>query len=188
MTRARKVDPAILEREYIYDSSNPPISITGLADKYGMARSGIADKARNGHWYEKRQEFRQQLGEKVVASLTDEWAEFETTVRKKMMEMGTAYLDQYMVKLVAGEVKVSTRDALGIAAMLRTLIGDAAASSLPEHTLIDPEEVTLPPEAYRDAVEVLKRQLEAGEVPDADTRPFDADGDAEAGPEGTGED
>src|SRR5688572_4613488 len=144
MTRARKIDPAILEREYVYDAATPPISITGLAEKYGLARSGVADKARVGRWFERREEFRRQIGEKAVSALGDKWVGFETAVREKMTSVALTYLDQYQKALNDGEIKVNTRDMLGVAAMLRTVLGDAASSNTSdEEGLIDPATVTL---------------------------------------------
>jgi hypothetical protein len=184
MTRNRKVDPAVLEREYIFDSSNPPVSISGLAEKYGMARSGIADKAMKGHWYERRIEFREQLGEKVVAALGDEWVGFETQTREKLMQVGLKYLDKYVAALDEGSVKPNTRDMLGIAAMIRTLLGDVAASPKGEEALIDPDTVDVSPEYYRQAIAAIEAaQLGSGE---ADAGP--AGETEEAGPTGTGED
>jgi len=168
MTRARKVDPAVLEREYIFDSGNPPVSLTDLADKYGMARSGIADKARTGRWYERRIEFREQLGEKVVAALGDKWVAYETATREKMMNVGLKYLDKYVEALDRDEIKVSTRDMLGMAAMIRTLLGDAAVNPRGEEALLDPDTAPLSPDYYRHALTVIERQLGSGDVGPAD--------------------
>jgi hypothetical protein len=183
MTRARKVDPAVLEREYIYDSGNPPISLTQLSDKYGMARSGVADKARTGRWYERRLEFREQLGEKVVAALGDEWVRYEASVREKMMQVGLKYLDKYTDALDSGEIKASTKDMLGIAAMVRTLLGDIASNPQGEEELVDPDAATLSPDYYRKALKVIEQQL--GDGSDGS---LDAGEAAEAGAPGTGED
>jgi hypothetical protein len=182
MTRARKVDPALLEREYVFDSGNPPVSLTQLADKYGMARSGIADKARIGRWYERRIEFREQLGEKVVAALGDEWVKYETAVREKMMSVGLAYLDKYIDSMDKDDFKTNTRDMLGIAAMLRTLLGDIASNPRGEEALIDPDSATLSPDYYRKALKVIEAQLDGGDGS------LDVGEAAEAGAPGTGED
>ncbi len=185
MTRARKVDPAVLEREYIFDPSNPPVSLTGLAEKYGMARSGIADKALKGRWYERREEFRTQLGEKVVAALGDEWVGFETATREKLMQTGLKYLDSYIKALDDGKIVPNTRDMLGVAAMIRTFLGDAAASPKGEEALLDPDTVDISPEYYRRAIAAIETaQLTSG----ADPGPDDAGETAEAGASGTGED
>lgn len=162
MTRARKIDPAILEREYVFDSGNPPVSLTDLADKYSMARSGIADKARVGRWYERRIEFREQLGEKVVAALGDKWVEFETARREQLMNVAVKYIDKYVEALDSGEIKMGTRDMLGMAGMLRTLLNDAAASPRGEEALIDPDTAPLSDDYYRHALKVVEAQLTNG--------------------------
>jgi hypothetical protein len=183
MTRNRKIDPALLEREYIFDSSNPPVSITGLAERHGMARSGIAEKALKGRWYERRIEFREQLGEKVVAALGDEWVGFESATRKKLMDTALTYLDKYVEALDDGTIKPTTRDMLGVAAMIRTLLGDAAASPQGEETLLDPDTATLSPEYYRKALTSIDGLLTSGDDGSLDV--------GEAPPssiEGTGED
>lgn len=178
MTRARKVDPAVLEREYIFDSGNPPVSLTDLADKYGMARSGIAEKARLGRWYERRIEFREQLGEKVVAALGDKWVEFETARREQMMNIAVKYLEKYAEALDDGEIKMNTRDMLGIAAMIRTLFGDIASN--PREEALLNEEADLSPDYYRRALTVIEAELNRGD------EPHDAGEAAEASTEGTG--
>ena len=181
MTRNRKIDPAVLEREYIFDSGNPPISLTQLSDKYGLARSGVADKARAGRWYERRIEFREQLGEKVVAALGDKWVDYETAQRQRMLDIGMKYLDKYAEALDAGEIKPTTRDMLGMAAMIRTLFGDVASSGVGEEELIDPDAAQLSPEYYRRALQVIESQLD-------DSGSVDA-GEAEAtSASGTGQD
>lgn len=180
MTRNRKMDPAILEREYIFDSGNPPISLTDLSDKYGMARSNISEKARAGRWYERRIEFREQLGEKVVAALGDKWVEFETAQRERMMNIAVKYLDKYVEKLDSGEITITTRDMLGVSGMLRTLLNDAAVRPQGEEGLIDPDTAPLSADYYRRALKVIEQQLGDGQ---------DDAGEAPAsGTEGTGED
>lgn len=178
MTRNRKVDPEVLEREYIFDRNNPPISYTQLAEKHGVARNTVAEKATKGRWYERRKEFRESLGEKVVEALGEEWVRFETAAREKAMDIALNYMNKYEAAMEAGEIKVSTRDFLGVMAMLRTFLGDAAqAKTNGEEVLFDSESADLDPIFAR---EVLNR-LEAGERRTAEAP-------AETGPEGAGED
>src|ERR1700675_4349473 len=105
MTRARKVDPAVLEHEYVYDPNPKPVSITDLAARYGLARSGVADKAISGKWLAERQEFRSAVGMKVTEAMADEWAVYATAQRSKMVEVAVATLDAYQKRLEAGEIK-----------------------------------------------------------------------------------
>ena len=168
MTRNRKIDPAVLEREYIFDSGNPPISYTELADKHGLARSGVASKGVAGRWYEKRIEFREQLGEKVVAALGDNWVRYETATREKMMNVGLKYLDKYIEALDSDKVQINTRDMLGMAAMIRTLLGDVAASpNTAEEALLD-DSAPLSPDYYRKALTVIEAQLASGTADEPD--------------------
>ncbi len=172
MTRNRKVDPEVLEREYIYDSSTPPISLTGLAEKHGLARSGVAEKAMKGNWYQRREAFRETLGQKVADALGEEWVRFETASREKAMSVAMTYLDKYAKALAEDEIKVSTRDFLGVMAMLRTFLGDAAqAKSNGEEVLLDPDTAPINEDTAREWLNRLdaaaRSQLGPGEAPPA---------------------
>jgi len=170
LTRARKVDPALLEREYVYDSGTPPISITQLADNHGMARSHIADMARRGKWYEKRKEIRTTVGEKVLDAMTDRWAETQTIVRNRMLELNIKLLDQAEKAVEAGEIKItSIRDVQTIVATVRVLLGDQAVDEMRKTgpTVIDMETATIDPDKLIEMLPLLK-QLAAGREPDDD--------------------
>lgn len=181
MTRNRKIDPEVLEREYIFDSSTPPVSFTALAERHGLARNTVAEKASKGRWFERREEFRKQLGVKTVEALGEQWVRYETAMREKLMAVGLAYIEKYEQAMADGTIAVSTRDLLGVAAMLRTFMGDAAAAKGTEEVLLDPDS-DLDPDEYRRAIAAIE-QLESGS---------DGDGHAEAppaaGPPGLGED
>lgn len=168
MTRARKADPALLEREYVYDSGNPPISITQLADNHGMARSNIADMARRGKWYEKRKEVRLTVGEKVLDAMTDRWAETQTVIRDRMLELSIKLLDQAEKAVAAGEIKITrVADIQSIVATARVLLGDQAVSEANKNgpTIIDMEAVVMDPQKMAEMLPLLK-QLAAGKEAD----------------------
>lgn len=187
MTRNRKVDPDVLEREYIYDTANPPVSFTGLAERHGLARNTVAEKALRGRWFERRKEFRESLGVKVTEALGDQWAKLEAATREKLMSLGSTYLDQYLKKLMAEEIPLTTRDALGVASMMRTLMNDAANAKTNqdgEVSLHDPDTVDLSPDAYRRALETIER-AERGQLGPG---PDDAGEAPPAGVEGPGSD
>lgn len=143
MTRQRKLDLDEVEREYVYDASANPVSFSQLALRHNVARNTIAEPATRGRWYEKREEFRKQLGIKATEALGDEWVKFETAIRQKTTSVALKFLDQYEKKLDAGEIPMNTKDMLGIAAMLRTYAQDAASSPLvgtgEEVKIIDPD-------------------------------------------------
>jgi hypothetical protein len=165
VTRLRKVDPEVLEREYIFDSGTPPISFSGLAEKYGLARTTVAEKATKGRWFERREEFRKQLGMKTVEALGEQWVRYETAVREKAMATGVEYLEKYAKALTDGSITVSTRDMLGVVAMLRTLMADASVAKPTEEVLLN-EDSPIHPDEYRRALAVIE-QIESSGTGDA---------------------
>ena len=114
----------VLEREYVY--SDPPLSISDLAEKHGLARSNVAAKANAGKWYEKRQEYQQKLKDRTRDALAEKWAESQVALYERLAKTATVYLDKFDKALDAGEVKVNTRDMIAIAAMMRTISTDMA--------------------------------------------------------------
>ena len=163
MTRLQKVDPKVLRHEYVY--AEPTISITELADKYGLARSGVADKARIGGWYEAREEFRAKVSEGTRDALAEKWVAFQTANYERLMEMAATYLDKYQAALKKDEIKVSTRDMLGIAAMMRTFLADmsrAPADADPRLVNPDGEEFTGTEAEARSVIEQVKALMAGG--------------------------
>jgi hypothetical protein len=162
MTRNRAIDPAVLEREYVFDPKDPGISITDLAEKYGLARSGVAAKATTGKWFEKRTEFRKELSAKTREALAQKWVAFETETREKMLKAAGASLDSYMAALAEGKITVSSKDAVQWVGAMRVLLGDQRE----EHTAAGARDVTpdedLSPEGFREAVQQLQKMIGAG--------------------------
>lgn len=164
MTRLQKGPGTVaLEREYIY--ADPPISLTELADKHGLARSNVAAKANSGKWYEKREEFRARLTEKTREALAEKWVEYETANRERLMAVASKYLDKYVEALDAGEIKVTTRDMLGIAAMQRTIMADIVGKPVVDPKLIGPdgEEFDGSEEDARAVIEQVKALMAGGD-------------------------
>lgn len=114
----------VLEREYVY--ADPVVSITELAERHGLARSNVADKARIGKWYEKREEFRRRLAEETRDALAEKWAEAQIALYERLAKTATKYLDLFDTALEAGDIKANTRDMIAIAAMMRTISTDMA--------------------------------------------------------------
>lgn len=164
MTRQIKVDAAVLEREYVY--AEPPISLTSLADKHGLARSGVADKARIGKWYEKREDFRRRISEKTRDAMAEKWAEMQSAVYERLMKSGVTYLDIYDKALADGEIKANARDMIAVASMMRTLLEDMARKpTASDPTLVGPEgeEFEGTEDEARNVIEDVKR-LMAGDA------------------------
>lgn len=173
MTRQiRGPGTAVLEREYVYDMSEPPISFTELADKHGLARSNVAAKGTAGKWYEKRQEFRAKLKAGVREAMTDQVLQAEVAYREKLLHAGGVYLDKYVEALTAEDSKiaVNTKDMLGVAAMLRTIVGDMKAEAQPDTVVVTPggDVEFADPDKAKKAMADLQRLLEAGDEPEGD--------------------
>jgi hypothetical protein len=185
MSRARKVDPTQLEREYVFDSATPPVSITALADRYGMARSNIADIARRNRWYEKRKEVRQTVGEKVLEAMTDDWAAAQTTVRNRLIEVNLKLLEETEKAIAAGEIKITkVADVVALTATIRVLLGDQAVEAgRNEPKIIDMESTPIDIDQMVKMMPLLKASLAGGENGGTSAFEGDAGGDAPAGPE-----
>ncbi len=178
MTRNRKVDPAVLEREYVYDTGSPPISFTALAERHEVARNTVANYGIKGGWFEKRQQFRQTLGMKVTEAMGEKSLEFAVAAREKSMVIGLKVLEKFEQQLDDPDFKIKASEMVAVAAMLRQLGVDAAANvSTDGEVLYDPDTAPLGEEFARrilDATEL--RGIGPGQAPPP------------ASPEGAGED
>lgn len=174
MTRQQKLDWDVIEREYIYDAAKSPVSYSQLALRHNVARNTVAERGTREQWYEKREEFRRQLGIKATEALSEEWQKFDVAVRKKVTALSLKYLDAYEKALDAGEIKPNTRDMVAVTAMLTALAQNAAASAINETgevKIIDPDSHVLDPDTARQALAAIesmeRRRLGDGE-PGAD--------------------
>jgi len=157
MTRLRQgPGTEVLEREYIY--SDPPISITDLAEKYGLARSGVADKARIGDWYGRRKAFREKVGDTVSDAMAEKWAEMQIAVYERLMRIGVKNLELYEQAIETGKIKPSTRDMIAIASMMVSLFDKVAAKPAGERSA-DPDEFDGDAEQARSAIDEVKRLM-----------------------------
>lgn len=169
MTRLQKGPGTdVLEREYVY--ADPPISITMLADKYGLARSGVADKARIGKWYEKREAFRQRLSDKTREALAEKWADMQVAVYERLLKSGMTYLDKYDKALENDEIKPSARDMIAVGGMMKALLDEMAQKPAADPTVVGPdgEEFEGTEAEAREAIERIKQLMAGGEEPDGD--------------------
>jgi hypothetical protein len=173
MTGQRKYDYDALRREYVYSSDPKGISYTDLADKYGMPRSLIADRGTREGWHEQRQDFRKTVGLRVVDGMADSVAKISIAAREEMLTVTGVYMQKFKEALEAGEIKITTRDALGMMAARRALLTDAAnLAETEEGGLIDPDAVPLGADEARAFLNRLEL-IESG-------------GGADAEPEATG--
>ena len=154
----------VLEREYVY--SDPPLSISDLAEKHGLARSNVAAKANAGKWYEKRQEWQRRLKDETRNALAEKWAESQVALYERLAKTAIKYLDGYDAALEAGEIKHNTRDMIAIAAMMRTISTDMANRPVSNPVAEDDDDTF--EGTVEDAKAVIERikRLRSGETED----------------------
>lgn len=158
----------VLEREYVY--SDPPVSITELAERHSLARSNVAAKATAGKWFEKREEFRRRLSEKTRDAMAEKWSEMQTAVYERLAKTSVAYLDLYEKALAEGKVPANTKDMLGIASMMRTLTNDMVNKPV-GGGVVDPETGDVfdgDEEEARDAIAKVKALMAGEREPDGE--------------------
>lgn len=173
MTRNPKEDPKLLEREYVFSPDN--ISITALADKYGLARSGVADKARVGEWYKKRQEYQRRIDHSVIEAMGQRWAEEGVALREKIILTAEKVLDKFNAGLDDGTIKVDAKDAVLATNVIRSTLADIEAAARPSALVIDGEAEEMDPAQAQEVIAMaraaLRRpQLEAGGADDDTSR------------------
>jgi alkylhydroperoxidase/carboxymuconolactone decarboxylase family protein YurZ len=152
----------MLEREYVY--AEPVISITDLAEKYDLARSGVADKARIGKWYEKREAFRAKVADKVTDAMAERWAEMQTTVYERLVQVGLAHLDLHEQALKDGKISSSTRDMIAVASMLSSILKELAQKPMgvADPRQVGGEEFNGTDEEARSTIEYVRRLMAGG--------------------------
>ena len=156
-----------MEREYVY--ADPPVSITDLAEKYGLARSNVAAKAGDGNWFQKREEFRKKLALATRDAMSEKWAEMQIAVYERGAKLALKYFDLYEEALDAGEVKPDTKGMLGMASMMRTFTSDMVEKPA-ANVVVDPSTGDVfdgSAEDARAAIEKVKA-LMSGAVPDVE--------------------
>lgn len=122
-----------LKREYVY--ADPEISYAKLAEKHGLSVSNVSGKATRGHWVEERERYRRKLAEETRNALGEKWAEMQVAIYERSAKLALKYFDLYESALDSGDIRPSTRDMLGVAAMMRTFTTDMAR---PVGELVDP--------------------------------------------------
>ncbi len=114
-------------------------------------------------WYQQREDFRAKLTAKVAAALAEKWAEAETAYREKLLEAGSDYLDRWVKALAEEKVTVNTKDMLGVASMMRTLLNDQKASAAPT-VIVDGDGEELSEDEARRVMEEARRLLTGGDA------------------------
>lgn len=117
---ARKYDEKAAEQEYVTTG----ISIRTLASKLGVSFSTLADKARAEDWKGKRIAYQAALSRRSYDAMATQVAADEAVVRSESVAVMRATLRRYAEQLRAGNVSVTTKDAVEAVKTLATLMGE----------------------------------------------------------------
>lgn len=166
MTRNRVADWTAIEREYIFDPSDPPMSISDIAEKYNVARSGVARRAGEKDssgltWYQRREEFRSKLTKGVTDALRQRWVETETSHRQRLLEAGSKYLDKWIASMDSPDFKTSTKDAMAVAAMMRVQFDDVR-NDIADPVVVSPTDGEIDLESAPQVIAEIKRLMAGG--------------------------
>lgn len=159
---APKVDPKVLEREYVTTDA----SIRELARRYGMSWSAIATRARKTDaagltWHDKKQAFQQSVSEKSFDKTAERFAAEDASIREELILVHRATIHAYAAQLREGKIAVTPKDAVGATSALLLMLGEATSRT--ETTTID---VTskLKPDELRQLAEFARARIVEGSV------------------------
>lgn len=165
MTRNPSIDYVAAKREYIF--SEPPPTLSELAEKYQCSRAALAAKAAGEEggisWFQEREEFRRRLGKKTLEALADKFAAFEIEAREKQMQTANAVLDNFIEALTEGKIKITSKDAIEWAKVQLDLF-DAARNAGRHGDVIDGQAVEMTEYDAQKAYDEAMRLLDAGKT------------------------
>lgn len=174
MSRNPSVDWLTLKREYVYAKPNDNVTLSTLAVKHGIARSGLAARAAGAKdeqsWFDEREEFRSRLNEKTLEALADKWAAFETEAREKRMQTANAVLDNFIAQLapvdeqgnpLPSKVKIASKDAVEWIGVMRQEFAEVRNAGA-NAKVVDGTAVEMDRDEAKEAYESAMKLLEAG--------------------------
>jgi hypothetical protein len=159
---APKVDPTILEREFVTTG----VSIRELAKRYGMSWSAIATRARKQDaqgltWYDKKETFRSSLSAKSYDKTVEKFATEEANIREELVLVHRATIHAYAAQLRVGNIAVTPKDAVQASQALLLLLGDATVRTETKTIGIT---ANLPIDDLRQLAELARSRLIEGTV------------------------
>jgi predicted DNA-binding protein YlxM (UPF0122 family) len=120
MSRPRKWDPKQVEKEYVTSD----LSIRELARRNGVSQSSMAKHARDNDWAGKRTAYKASLSRQTYEKMAAEIADQEGIIREENILVMRATLRRYAEALAAGEVNVTTKDAVEAVKTIAFLMGE----------------------------------------------------------------
>ena len=165
---APKVDPSMLEREYVTTN----LSFRDLGERYGMSWSAIATRARKPDaggltWKDKRDAFRQSVATRSFDRTVEKFATEDSTIREELVLVHRVTIHAYAQQLKEGKVAVSPKDAVGATQALLLMLGDATSRTESKNIDIS---ANLPIEDLRQLAEFARTKLIEGTVADVTER------------------
>lgn len=124
-SRPRLWDPKRVEQEFVTSD----LSIRELARRHGVAQSSMAKHARDNDWAGKRVAYKAALSRRGYEAMAAEIASQEGIIREESILVMRATLRKYAERLAAGDVPVSTKDAVEAVKTIAFLMGEPASGS-----------------------------------------------------------
>jgi len=159
---APKVDPKILEREFV----TTDVSIRELARRYDMSWSAIATRARKPDaqgltWQDKKQAFSQSVSAKSFDKTAERFAAEDASIREELILVHRATIHAYASQLRAGNIAITPKDAVGATQALLLMLGDATSRTESKTIEIS---ANLPVDDLRRLAEFARTKLIEGSV------------------------
>lgn len=120
MSRPRKWDPKKVEQEFV----TTDLSIRELARRNNVSQSSMAKHARDNDWAGKRAAYKASLSRRTYEKMAAEIADQEGIIREENILVMRATLRRYAEMLAAGEVNVTTKDAVEAVKTIAFLMGE----------------------------------------------------------------
>ena len=119
-TRPRLWDPKRVEQEFVTSD----LSIRELARRNNVSQSSMAKHARDNDWAGKRVAYKAALSRRGYEAMAAEIASQEGIIREESVLVMRATLRKYAERLAAGDVAISTKDAVEAVKTIAFLLGE----------------------------------------------------------------
>jgi len=169
MSRPRLWDPKKVELEFVTSD----LSIRELARRNNVSYSSMAKHARDNDWNGKRTAYKASLSRQTYERMAAEIADQEGIIREESLIVLRASLRRYAEQLAAGEVTITTKDAVEVVKAIRDMMRE------PEDGKRDADTART---VSKPDAEHLRRIAEAAR---ARSRPVILEGTARPGEQGT---
>jgi hypothetical protein len=116
--RPRLWDPKKVEQEFVTSD----LSIRELARRSNVSYSSMAKHARDNDWNGKRMAYKSSLSRQTYERMAAEIADQEGIIREESILVLRASLRRYAEQLAAGEVTITTKDAVEVVKAIKDMM------------------------------------------------------------------